>query len=229
MSSLTLSALIQGFFTDRLTRQLRASANTVEAYRDTFRLLLQFAEKSKGLNVSRLLVEHIDAALVTDFLEHLEKVRGNAVRTRNARLAALRSFFRYVAIRDPARMHLSSRIIAIPEKRHERRPVSYLERHEAEAIVAAASGATWLGRRDRALLVVAMQCGLRVSELIQLRREDVVTGRGAHLRCMGKRSKGEMHTASQGHRADARRVASRDQRRGSRSRIHDQLRPHHES
>lgn len=184
--SLTLPALIQSFFTERLMGQLKASPNTVAGYRDTFRLMLAFAEEQRKIPVTKLLIEHLDGDFVSGFLDHLEKARGNSPRTRNARLAAIRSFFRYVAICDPARMHLCSRIIAIPEKRHERRALSYLARDEAEALVAVVPTSTWLGRRDRVLLVVAMQCGLRVSELIQLHRGDVVTGRGAHVRCMGK-------------------------------------------
>lgn len=186
MSAFSLPGLVQGFFTERLLRQLRASPNTIAAYRDTFRLLLQFAVKRRGVKVSALTPEHFDAGLITDFLEHLEKDRGNSPRTRNARLAAVRSFFRYVAIRDPARMHLATRIVAIPDKRHDRRPVTYLERQEAAALVAAADRSTRLGRRDRTLLFVAIQCGLSVSELVQLRRGDFVAGPGAHLRCSGK-------------------------------------------
>jgi site-specific recombinase XerD len=186
MSTTSFPALLQGFFTDRLLRQLRASPHTVAAYRDTFRLLLRFAVDRHGQPPTKLQIETLDAGFIGKFLEHLESRRGNSVRTRNMRLAAIRSFFRYVAICEPACALQCERVLSMPDKRHERRPVAFLSRPEVEALLDAPSKTSWTGRRDRVLLLVAVQTGLRVSELIQLRRQDVTMGPGAHLRCQGK-------------------------------------------
>lgn len=186
MSAASFPALLQGFFTDRLLRQLRASPHTVAAYRDTFRLLLRFAVEHRGQPPTKLQLERIDASFVGKFLEHLETKRGNTARTRNMRLAAIRSFFRYVAICEPAYAMQCERVLAMPDKRHDRCPVAFLSRPEVEALLDAPCKTTWTGRRDRVLLLVAVQTGLRVSELIQLRRRDVATGPGAHVRCQGK-------------------------------------------
>jgi len=183
---MTFQALLQGFFVDRLVRQRQASSHTIGAYRDTFRLLLRFATARLHKPPSRLDLEDIDASFVTQFLDHLEKERGNCPRTRNARLAALDSFFQYVALAEPAYALLCQRVLAIPNKRFERGPVEFLAPEEVQALLAAPNTATWIGRRDRALLLLAVQTGLRVSELIGLRREDVVLGTGAHVRCQGK-------------------------------------------
>jgi integrase/recombinase XerD len=120
------------------------------------------------------------------FLEHLEQARGNRARTRNARLAAIHSFFRYVALREPAYALHCQRILAMPNKRYERRLIEFLERAEIDALLAAPDPATWSGRRDRTLLSVAIQTGLRVSELIALRWQQVTVGTAAHVRCEGK-------------------------------------------
>jgi site-specific recombinase XerD len=133
-----------------------------------------------------LKIEELDAAFIGRFLDHLEAERGNTARTRNARLAAIRSFFRYVALSEPAHALLCQRALAIPSKRHERRLIEFLDRPEIDALVAAPDTSTWTGRRDRTLLLVAIQTGLRVSELIGLRNQDVVLGTGAHVRCEGK-------------------------------------------
>lgn len=183
---MTFQALLQGFFVDRLVRQRQASPHTVSAYRDTFRLLLRFAALRLHKPPSRLALEDVDAAFVTQFLEHLEQERGNGARTRNARLAAIHSFFQYVALAEPAHALLCQRVLAIPSKRFERGPVEFLARDEAQALLAAPHTGSWLGRRDRTLLLVAIQTGLRVSELIALRREDVVMGATAYVRCRGK-------------------------------------------
>ena len=180
------SALVQGFFTDRLLRQRRASPYTVAGYRDTFRLLLQFAAGGLGKVPSRLTLEELDAAFIGDFLDHLEKERGNSARSRNTRLAAIHAFFHYVSFQEPAYAEQCRRILAIPSKRYERRLIEHLSKEEIEALVAAPDKTTWRGRRDHALLLVAIQTGLRVSELIGLQRKDVVLGSGAHLRCYGK-------------------------------------------
>lgn len=186
MSSLSLQALLQFFFTERLIRQRNASPNTVSGYRDSFRLLLQFAADRLGKAPSELAVEDLDARFIGQFLDHLESERRNSARTRNTRLAALHSFFRYVALCEPAHALLCQRVLAIPRKRYERRPVDFLSRDEVEALLAAPDPATWIGRRDWTLMLVAVQTGLRVSELVGLRCQDVVLVAGAHVRCTGK-------------------------------------------
>jgi site-specific recombinase XerD len=186
MTAASLPALVQAFFTDRLLRQRRASPHTVGGYRDTFRLLLRFAAEQLGKSPSELEIEDLEAPFIGRFLDHLEAERGNTARTRNARLAAIRSFFRYVALNEPAHGLLCQRVLAMPSKRHERRTIEFLDRAEIDALVAAPDPSTWTGRRDRTLLLVAIQTGLRVSELIGLRNQDVVLGTGAHVRCEGK-------------------------------------------
>lgn len=181
-----LAPLLEAFFTDRLQRELQASPHTVAAYRDTFRLLLGFAETSIGKAPSDLLLADLHAPFVGGFLDHLENKRGNAARTRNARLAAIHSFFRFVAVREPAHSALISRVLAIPQKRFHRDLVSFLTRSEVETLLAVPDRDCWLGRRDHALLLVAIRTGLRVSELTGLRVEHCVFGTGAHVRCHGK-------------------------------------------
>jgi site-specific recombinase XerD len=181
-----LAPLLEAFFTERLIRQRRASPHTVLAYRDTFRLLLGFVHAQTGTLPFQLDLRDLDAAMLGAFLDHLEHGRGNAVATRNARLAAVHSFFRFAAPRAPEHAGLIQRIMAIPDKRAERGLVSFLTRAEVEALLASPDRATWVGRRDHAVLLVAVQTGLRVSELTGLCRQDVALGAGAHLRCMGK-------------------------------------------
>jgi integrase/recombinase XerD len=181
-----LATYLQRFFTERLATQLRASANTVTSYRDTFRLLLRYAVGHLGRAPTELQVVDIDADLVGSFLNDIEKTRGNSPRSRNTRLAAIRSFFKYVAVNEPQLLHHCQRVLAMPSKRYEKRAIAYLTRAETEAVIAAPDLSTWHGRRDRALLALALQTGLRVSELINLSRGDVVLGTGAHVRCMGK-------------------------------------------
>jgi integrase/recombinase XerD len=178
--------LIQAFFTERLLRQRRASPETVAGYRDSFRLLLRFAAKRWTKEPSKLVLEELDSDFIGDFLEHLEGERSNSIRTRNARLAAIHSFFRYVSFQEPNYADLCRRILAIPSKRYDRRPIEYLTREEIDALVAGPDTTTWIGRRDHALLLVAIQTGLRVSELIGLQRQHVALGTGAHVRCHGK-------------------------------------------
>jgi site-specific recombinase XerD len=182
----TLASLLQRFFTERLVAQQRASPHTIASYRDTFRLLLRFAQERIGKAPSTLALDDLDAAFVGAFLDHVEQHRRNTPRTRNVRLAAIHAFCRYVAISEPAHLDRCRRILAIPVKRSERRPIAYLTRAEIDAVVAAPDVATWIGRRDRALLLLAIQTGLRVSELIHLRCGDIVLGTGAHLQCEGK-------------------------------------------
>ena len=186
MTSANLPSLLQSFFTDRLLRQRQASPHTIAAYRDCFRLLLQFAKEHLGKMPSKLRVEDLDAPFVCLFLDYLESTRKNSARTRNARLGAIHSFFKYVALEEPALALHCQRILAIPNKRHERRPIEFLNREEMDAVLAVPNLSTWLGRRDRTLLLVGVQTGLRVSELIGLNCQDVVLGTGAHVRCLGK-------------------------------------------
>jgi integrase/recombinase XerD len=181
-----LAALLQSFFTDRLLHQRQASPHTIAGYRDCFRLLLHFAKERLGKMPSKLLIEDLDAPFIGLFLQHLESVRKNSVRTRNARLGAIHSFFQYVALEEPALALHCQRILAVPNKRHERRPIEFLSREEMDALLAVPNLSTWLGRRDRTLLLVAVQTGLRVSELTGLNCQDVVLGTGAHERCLGK-------------------------------------------
>ncbi len=182
----TLPVLIQKFFTDRLCTQMEASPNTIAGYRDTFRLLLRFASERTGRAPTKLKVEDMDSVVVGDFLAHVETQRGNGARSRNTRLAAIRSFFRFVAMNEPAYMLHCQRILAMPGKRYVRRTVDFLDRAEIDALLAAPDRSTWVGRRDHAILMVALQTGLRASELINLRRCDIATGTGAHISCEGK-------------------------------------------
>ena len=182
----TLAPLLEAFFTERLMRQRRASPHTVAAYRDTFRLLLRFAQARFGKPPVALLLSDLDATFIGAFLDHLETERHNSVRARNARLAAIRSFFRYVAMHEPAHGAMIQRVLAIPQKRFQRNLVPFLTHPEIEALLAVPDQRTWLGRRDHALLLLAVQTGLRVSELTGLRCEHAVLGRGAHVRCHGK-------------------------------------------
>lgn len=186
MTAANLPALLQRFFADRLLSQLGASPHTVASYRDTFRLLLSFASQRVKRPPSRLRLEDLDAAVLGDFLDTLERERGNTVKTRNTRLAALRAFFRFVAYAEPACSLHCQRVLAIPTKRHERKPVDFLSEEETAALVAAPDQTTRVGRRDRVLLLVATETGLRNAELRSLRRRDVELGAGAHVRCSGK-------------------------------------------
>jgi integrase/recombinase XerD len=186
MKTYPLPVYVQRFFTERLATQLRASHNTVASYRDTFRLLLKYTSDCLGRSPIDLQVADISADLVGRFLSFLETARGNSARSRNVRLAAIRSFFKYVAINEPQLLYHCQRIIAIPSKRYEKRTIDYLNQDEIEALIAAPDISTWIGLRDYTLLLLAVQTGLRVSELISLTCEDVVLGTGAHIRCMGK-------------------------------------------
>ncbi|WP_167757112.1 tyrosine-type recombinase/integrase [Thiorhodococcus minor] len=144
-------ALLQSFFTERLCRQRRASEHTIAGYRDTFRLLLRYAAERRSTTPSALRLEDLDAPFIGQFLDHLEQDRGNSARTRNARLAAIHSFFQYVALEEPAQAWLCQRVLAMPSKRHERRQIAFLHREEIEALIAAPDPSTWIGRRDRNL------------------------------------------------------------------------------
>jgi integrase/recombinase XerD len=181
-----LAPTLQAFFTDRLISQRRASPHTVAAYRDTFRLLLGYAHERTGKAPSTLNLDDLDAHVISGFLDHLERDRRNSIATRNARLAAIHSLFRYAALHHPEHAEVIHRVLAIPPKRADRPEVSFLDRVEVDALLAAPNRTRWVGRRDHALLLVAIQTGLRVSELTGLRRGDVQLAAGAHLRCHGK-------------------------------------------
>jgi integrase/recombinase XerD len=186
MSASSFQSLLQRFFTDRLVNQLGASQYTVAAYRDAFRLLFQFASERLGRAPSELLTEDLDVGFLGQFLEHLQLNRGNCTRTRNNRLSAIRAFFQYVAISEPTLALHCQRVLAIPSKRYERGPVEFLTEEETAALVGAPNPDRWIGRRDKTLLLVAVQTGLRNSEITSLRRQDVEFGTGAHVRCLGK-------------------------------------------
>jgi integrase/recombinase XerD len=181
-----LPPTLQAFFTERLIGQRHASPNTIASYRDTFRLLLTFAQSRAGRPPSRLQLEDLDAALIVAFLEHLETQRHNTARTRNARLAAVHALFRFAALAHPEHAQLIARVLAIQPKRADRTVVTFLTDPEIDALLAASDRTSWLGRRDHAVLLLAIQTGLRVSELTGLDRADVVLDRGAHVRCEGK-------------------------------------------
>jgi site-specific recombinase XerD len=181
-----LAPTLQAFFTDRLISQRRASPHTVAAYRDSFRLLLGFAHRRTGTTPSALDLENLDAQVISEFLDHLERERHNSITTRNARLTAIHSLFRYAALKHPEHAELIQRVLAIPAKRADRAEVSFLNPAEVDALLTAPDRGRWVGRRDHALLLVAIQTGLRVAELTGLRRRDVEFGAGAHLRCLGK-------------------------------------------
>jgi integrase/recombinase XerD len=181
-----LAPTMQAFFTERLIGQRQASPHTIAAYRDTFRLLLGFAQERTGIKPHALDVEDLDAALITAFLDHLERDRGNGPRTRNARLAAVRSLYRYAALRHPEHAATIARVLAIPTKRHDRAIVSYLDEQETKALLAAPDQTRWIGRRDHALMTLTVQTGLRVSELIGLRCQDAYLGGAPHVQATGK-------------------------------------------
>lgn len=181
-----LAPSLEAFFTERLMSQRHASPNTVAAYRDSWRLLLGFVQDRTGKQPCKLDLADLDASVISEFLDHLESERHNSARTRNARLAAIRSFFHYAALRHPEHAGLIARVLAIPTKRCQQTEVSYLNNPELEALVDAPDRDTWLGRRDHALLNLAAQTGLRVSELTGLRNQDIQLGTGPHVRCRGK-------------------------------------------
>jgi len=188
-----LAPTLEAFFTGRLINEKGASAHTIAAYRDTFRLLLAFTQQRTGTPPSKLEIEDLDAPLIAAFLDHLEHDRGNSARTRNARLAAIHSMFRFAALKHPEHAALIARVLAVPTKRYDRTIISHLTSDEVDALLAAPDRSRWIGRRDHALLTVAVQTGLRVTELTSLRCQDVHLGTGAHLTSSGK---GRKHRAT---------------------------------
>jgi site-specific recombinase XerD len=181
-----LAPTMQAFFTERLIRERGASPHTIAAYRDTLKLLLAFAAKRLRRQPCRLDIGDLDAPLIAAFLDHLEHDRGNSVRTRNARLATIHSLFRYAALRYPEHLQDIERVLAIPPKRTGRAPVTFLGEDEIDALLAAPDRTTWTGRRDHAMLLTAIQTGLRASELTGLNCGDLHLSTGAHLSCRGK-------------------------------------------
>ena len=186
MSIATLPALLQSFFTERLLTQRQVSTHTISSYRDTFRLLLRFAQRERHKRPSELNLSDLDADLIGSFLTSLEQQRRCSARTRNARLTAIRSFFYYASFQEPGLSAHIQRVLAIPYKRQARPMVAFLSHEEIEAVLAAPDENTWLGRRDHALLTLAFHTGLRLSELTSLDRSAITFGPGAHVRCRGK-------------------------------------------
>jgi len=182
----TLAPTLQAFFVSRLGRQRDASPHTVDSYRHAFRLLLAYAETQTGKKPSQLDLADLDAVLVSGFLDHLEDDRGSSVASRNTRLAAVHSFFRFASYRHPEHAETIQQVLAIPRKKAEITPRSFLTSTEMDALVAAPDLSTWCGRRDHVLLVVALRTGLRLSELTGLRCRDVKLGAAAHVKCLGK-------------------------------------------
>jgi integrase/recombinase XerD len=182
----SFAPILQAFFTDRLITQRHASAHTIASYRDTFKLLLTFTVQRIGKQPAELDTADLDAPLIGAFLNHLETDRGNSVTTRNTRLAAIHSLFRYAALQAPEHAALIQRVLAIPTKRCDHTIVSFLTQDEVNALLQAPDRATWIGRRDYAVLLLMSQTGLRVSELTTLRLQDIHLGTGAHVRCRGK-------------------------------------------
>lgn len=182
----SFGTLLQAFFTEYLLGYKRASLQTVAAYRDTFRLLLQFLSKMRSRQPAQLSFEDVNVASVLAFLDHLEVERKNSVRSRNARLAAVRSFFRFVAFRDPEQVALAAQLLAIPIKRAGRRLVGHLTLEEMDAVIAAPDRTRWGGRRDHALLETLYNSGARVSEIAAIRRSQIVFDTTTSLVLHGK-------------------------------------------
>jgi site-specific recombinase XerD len=181
-----LPILLEAFFTKRLQRQKQVSPHTIASYRDTFCLLLRYVERCLHKAPSTLRLTDLEATLISHFLDDLEHERGISARSRNVRLAAIHSFFRYCALHAPDCSGLIQQVLAIPSKRYERSGIAFLTRPEIEALIGAPDQNTWAGRRDRTLLLLALQTGLRVSELIGLCWQDIIFGTGAYVRCQGK-------------------------------------------
>jgi len=183
---ISLAALLERFFTERLMRQRQASPHTISSYRDAFHQFLKFTEQRLGKAPSQLSFQEIDASLIMAFLDHLEKHHGLSARSRNLRLAAMRSFFRFAAFEAPAHSAQIQRVLAIPSKRFTRTLVQFFTRAEVDALLAAPDQRTWSGRRDHAFVLLAVQTGLRLSEMTGLKRQDIIFGVGAHVRVIGK-------------------------------------------
>ena len=186
MTTPSFPALLQGFFTRRLMQQRQVSPHTIGSYRDSFRLLLQFGQRQLGVAPQRLKFEQIDAPLIATFLDDLQASRGIGAASRNLRLTAIRSFFRYASFEMPAHAAQIQRVLAIPNKRCARAQIGFLTHDEIDALLSAPDLRTWSGRRDHAFMLMAVQTGLRVSEITSLCRHAVCLGTGAHVRVVGK-------------------------------------------
>ena len=180
-----VSPHVQAFFADHLRQHKRLSPQTVASCRDTFRLLLNFMKQTTGIEPSALCLTDLDAPTILAFLDYLERQRGNRVRSRNIRLSALRTFFRFVALREPESVQIATRVLAIPRKREDKKLVGYLTREEIEALLAAPDRSRWIGRRDHALLLTMYNSGARVSEIVTLTRHQVHFGATTFLQLHG--------------------------------------------
>lgn len=187
-----IAPTLQAFFTDRLARHKRASEHTIAAYRDTMRLLLAFIQQRTKTSPAKLDWAQLDGPAILAFLDDLEHRRGNTIRTRNARLTAIRSLFAYASLRHPEHAASIAQVLAIPAKRFEKATITYLTEAETQALLAAPDQDSWEGRRDVVLMLTAIQTGLRISELLGLNRGDITLGAGANVRCEGK---GRKHRA----------------------------------
>jgi site-specific recombinase XerD len=185
-SESSFPSLLESFFTQRLIAQKQVSPHTIASYRDTFRLLLDFAQKQLHKQPSSLGLQDLDTPLIAAFLGDLEKNRGNGARSRNLRLTAIRSFFKFAAYQEPAHSAQIQRILAIPAKRVQKTLVTFLTRPEIDALLTAPDQTKWGGRRDYVFMLVALQTGLRLSEMTGLCRPDVQLGTGAYVQCLGK-------------------------------------------
>jgi integrase len=219
----TLAPPLQAFFTDRLARQRQASGHTIAAYRDAIKLLLTFAAEQTGKPPSRLAIADLDAPLIGAFLNQLETGRGNSTRTRNARLAAIHSLFRYAELRHPEDAAVIAPVLAIPPKRFEKALITYLTEEEITALLAAPDQATWTGLRDHALLMLACQTGLRATELTGLTIGDVHLGTGAR-QLHRERAETADHPAHRRHHGRPGRLARRTRRPARRPAVHHPLR-----
>lgn len=193
MTTIPFSALVQRFFTERLFTQMEASPHTIASYRDTFRLLLKFAGEKVQRSPMKLSVDDLNAEMIGAFLDDIESARKNTSRSRNTRLAAIRSFFKFVALHEPAYMYHCQKILSMPSKRFIKRNVEFLSVQQVQALLNAPDRSTWIGRRDHAILILALQTGLRASELVNIQCRDLTLETGAHIRCEGK---GRKHRAT---------------------------------
>ncbi len=185
-ANITFSALLETFFTEWLLQQKCVSPHTIASYRDTFCLLLRYAKNQLHKTPEKLSLPELNASLIVDFLDYLQQERGTSARSRNVRLAAIHSFYHYVALQAPSYSGLIEQVLAIPSMRYERHPIEFLTHDEIEVLLASIDQKTWFGRRDRTMLLLALQTGLRVSELIGLYWKDIFFGTGAHVCCLGK-------------------------------------------
>jgi site-specific recombinase XerD len=208
-----LAPTLQAFFAERLIAQRQVSPHTISSYRDTIRLLLAFAQEKTGRAPSRLQLEDLDAPLINAFLEHVERERGCSARTRNTRLSALRSLFAFAALRHPEHAALIARVLAIPPKRTDKPLITFLTEPEAEALLASPDQSRWLGRRDHALLLLAIQTGLRVSELAGLALSRRVAGTSCLPPVSRERQERTHHTSDKANRRRVARLADRARRR----------------